>query len=68
MQRIDALIGRVMGDLKKKAKGNPMASGMLDVIESGDSRKGEKMADNLCRSMGISRDEAVSQARRFFGL
>lgn len=68
MQRIDALLGRVMGDLRRKANGNPMASGMLDIVESGDARKGEEMADNLCRSMGISRDEAVSQARRFFGL
>lgn len=68
MQRIDSLISQCMGQMRQNAQNNPMAMGMLDVIESGDASKGEQMADNICKSMGISRDEAISQARRYFGI
>lgn len=68
MQRIDSLISQCIGQMRQDAKDNPMAQGMLDVIESGDSSKGEQMADNICKSMGVSRDEAIAQARRYFGI
>lgn len=68
MQRIDALLGQVMGQLRQNVAGNPMASGMLNVIESGDAKKGEQMADNICQSMGVTREQALNQARQFFGI
>lgn len=71
MQRIDGLIGNLMGDLMARnpnvAK-NPTAQGMLDVVRSGDSGKGEQLALNLCESMGMTPDEAVGKARSFFGI
>lgn len=68
MQRIDALLAQYMGQLRQNVANNPMASGMLDIIESGDAKKGEHMADNICKSMGVSREQAISQARQFFGI
>lgn len=68
MQRIDALLAQYMAQLRQNVANNPMASGMLDIIESGDAKKGEQMADNICKSMGVSREQAIAQARQFFGI
>lgn len=68
MQRIDEIARQYMSQLRQRAASNPMAQGMLDVIESGDASKGEQMADNLCKSMGVSREDAIKQARQFFGI
>lgn len=45
---------------------NPNAKAMLNVIQSGNSAQGQQIADNLCKSMGLSREEALKQARSFF--
>lgn len=68
MMSLDSLLNQCMGQIRQSAQNNPMATGMLNVIESGDARKGEEMADNICKSMGVSREEAISQARRYFGI
>lgn len=46
---------------------NPMAQNMLNVIQSGDNRAGEQLANNLCQTYGISREDALKQAQQFFG-
>lgn len=48
--------------------GNPNAQAMIDVLKSGDNARGEQMANNLLQSMGMSREDAISQAKGFFGL
>lgn len=47
---------------------NPNARAMIDVLRSGDNARGEQMANNLLQSMGMSREDAISQAKGFFGL
>lgn len=47
---------------------NPNAQSMLSVIESGDSEKGEQIARNLCQTYGITPEQAIRQAKQFFGL
>ena len=47
---------------------NPNAQGMLQAIQNGDNAKGEQIARNLCDSYGITPDQAVQQAKRFFNL
>lgn len=66
MPSLNDLIGILRGN--PAIQSNPMAQGMVDVIESGDASKGEQMAKNLCESMGVSREEAVRQAKQFFHL
>ena len=46
---------------------NPMGKQMVEVIRSGDSAKGEQLANNLLNTYGVSRDDALAQAKKFFG-
>lgn len=45
---------------------NPQAQAYLDVLESGDAEKGEEVANNLLKSYGMTKDEALKQAKAFF--
>lgn len=47
---------------------NPNAKAMVDVLRSGNAQQGQRIAENLCSTYGISREDAVAQAKRFFGL
>ena len=47
---------------------NPNAQNYLNVIQSNDQTRGEQIANNLCQTMGISREQAIAQAKAFFGL
>ena len=49
-------------------KNNMQAMEYLNVISSGDSKKGEQIADNLCKTYGMSREEMLQQAKQFFGI
>ena len=41
---------------------NPNAQSMINVIQSGDEKKGQEIAENICKSMGISKEDASQQA------
>lgn len=45
---------------------NPIAQGLLEAIKSGDQKKGEEIANNLCKTYGVTPQEACQQAMRFF--
>lgn len=47
---------------------DPNARHMLGVIQSGDVEEGERIARNLCQSYGVTPEQAMEQARRFFGV
>lgn len=47
---------------------NPQAQNMIDVIKTGDSKKGEEIAENLCASYGVNKDDAINQAKKFFNI
>lgn len=59
-----------LGMLKQNpnVRNNPNAKEMIDCIEKNDASRGEQIANNILNSRGISRNEAMSQARNFFGL
>lgn len=42
--------------------------GYIDTIKSGNASRGEQVAMNICNSMGLSKEEAIAQARNFFGV
>lgn len=46
---------------------NPNAREMIQVIQSGDFQRGQMIARNLCQSNNMTPDEAMRQARGFFG-
>lgn len=68
MQKLSNLLAPALQQIKSNSqfKDNPMAQGMLDVIESGDAKKGEQMALNLCETMGVTPEKAIKQAKQFF--
>lgn len=45
---------------------NPNAQSMINVIQSGDEKKGQEIAENICKSMGVSKEDAIRQAEQFF--
>lgn len=47
---------------------NPNAQNYLNVIQSNDQTKGEQIANNLCQTMGVTKEQAIAQAKAFFGL
>lgn len=47
---------------------NPNAQSMIQAIQSGDDKRGEQIAKNLCDSYGISPQQAVQDAKRFFNI
>lgn len=47
---------------------NPQAQALMNAIQNGDSAKGEEVARNICKTMGMSEEEALKQAKQFFGI
>lgn len=47
---------------------NPQAMELISVIQSGDSARGEQIAQNLCNTYGVSKETAIAQAKQYFGL
>lgn len=54
--------------LKKNPKiaNSPQGKEFLDILESGDSERGQQMARNYCKSYGDTPEEAYNKAQNFF--
>lgn len=47
---------------------NPNAQEFIKVIQNGDSVRGEQIAQNLCNSYGMSKEDVLRNAKSFFHL
>lgn len=47
---------------------NPQAQEYIRVIQSGDAQRGAQIADNLCKTYGTNRQDAIVNAKAFFHL
>lgn len=47
---------------------NPQMLSYIEVLESGDSKRGEELANNLLKTYGTTKEDALAQARAFFRL
>lgn len=47
---------------------NPQMQSYLDVLESGDSKRGEELANNLLDTYGMTKEDALAQAKAFFNI
>lgn len=45
---------------------NPQAQRYIQVLESGDAQQGEELANNLLETYGMTKEQAIEQAKRFF--
>ena len=48
--------------------GNPQALAYIEVLESGDTKRGKELANNLLETYGMTREDALAQAKQFFRL
>ena len=55
-------------NLISKNANNPRAQEYIKIIQSGDSKKGEEIANNLCQTYGVSKEDAIKNAKQFFGV
>lgn len=47
---------------------SPQGQQFMQILKSGDVQKGQQMADNICNSYGVTRDDALNKAKQFFKL
>lgn len=47
---------------------NPITQNYLSVLQSGDAKKGEELAQNLLNSYGMTKEQALEQAKTIFHL
>ena len=47
---------------------NPRAQEYIKIIQNGDSKKGEEIANNLYQTHGMSKEDAIANAKKFFGV
>lgn len=58
--------------LLNQAKSNPniannkMAQEYINIIMSGDTQKGQQIAENICKTYGKSKEDVLKEAKRFF--
>lgn len=44
--------------------GNPRAREMLEIIQNGDAERGERVANNLLENYGVTKEQALEEARK----
>ena len=47
---------------------NPQFKQMIDVIQNGNDDQGQQIAENICKTYGVSKEDALTDAKRFFGI
>lgn len=45
---------------------NPQAQNLIQVIQNGNAEEGQKIAQNLCQTYGVSPEDAIKRAKQFF--
>lgn len=50
-----------------KIAGNTIAKEFINILKTGDEQRGIEMAQNLCRTNNSTPEQAIADARRFFG-
>lgn len=66
MTPIEALLRQA--ERRPEIAGNPVAREWLEIIRSGDAKRGEEVARNLCGNYQVTVGQALEHARRTLGL
>ena len=53
--------------MNPQLRNNPQAQEWLQVIQSGDSARGEELANNILQSIGMTKEQAMQEASKRFG-
>ena len=65
-QPLLTLAQRLIQSNKSKIPNTPWAQAAVNAIMTGNAQAGEQLANNLCQSNGVSKEQALQQAGRFF--
>ena len=52
----------------QRVANNPQFKQMIDVIQNGNDERGQQIAENICKTYGVSKEDALIDAKRFFGI
>ncbi len=47
---------------------NPMGQTLIQAIQNNDSAAGERLAENICKTYGLTKEQALQQAIQGLGL
>lgn len=47
---------------------NPRNKELISIIQNGDAVRGQQIAENLCNTYGVPRNQAVANAKSFFNI
>lgn len=45
---------------------NPQAQNYIQVLQSGDAKAGQQIAENLLKTYGMTKEQGMNQVRQFF--
>lgn len=57
---------RMIQNNQNRIPNTPWAQAAVNAIMNGDAKSGEQIARNLCNSNGVTPQQALEQAGRFF--
>lgn len=63
----DTIVRKLL-ESNPRIAGDPNSKAIADVILSGDAAKANVLVDNYLKSLGMTREEALRQAKGFLGI
>lgn len=45
---------------------NPQMREYLNILQNNDAVRGQQVAENLCKTYGLTKEQAIEQAKKFF--
>ena len=61
-----ATVAMLLIQKNPQMQNNPMAQQFMSILQSGNQAQGEQMARNICSSYGLTPEQALQQATRYF--
>lgn len=61
---MDAMINTIKSN--PNIANNPQMLAYIEVLESGDTKRGEELANNLLKTYGTTKEDALKEALAFF--
>lgn len=64
--QISNLLSRLINN-NPQIQSNPQAKELIDTLQHNDSQKGEQIANNILKTYGLTKEQALEQAKKYFG-
>lgn len=50
-----------------RVRDTPLGQELMQCLQTGDSARGEQIANNLCQTYGDTKESAIEKAQKLFG-